>query len=517
MYLRKSRADKDFIDEPLENTLKRHKARLDQYCEMNDIFIEEVLQEVVSGDSIASRPQMMKLLSMVETGNYDGVVVIELDRLCRGDSADQGIVSNTFKYSNTKIITPIKTYDFTNEFDEEYAEFGLMMGRKEYRTIKRRMLNGRIDAVNEGKYVGGNPPYGYETYKLKKQKGYSLRIIPDQAEIVKLIFEMYTNGIIEDGQKREVGSYVIARKLNSYGYLNQYNAPWNEGHVTKILSDETYTGKIVFMRRKTRKIIVNGSFKSVEENNSSDKMVRQGLHEPIISEEVFEAAKIIKRRKIIPHLRQDAKLANPFCRIMYCSICGSTLRLRSADTTGNRALFCPNVSCSCKGTYLDLVEKRFITALNQWADGYMIKTIPKETDYTLFINNLKISITNTKKEISKLEKQLENTFSYFEQQIYTRETFIERSELLRNKIKELKNDLHRFNAELNKLYETENARNQLIPNIQNLINVYESLDAQAKNQLIKQVIEKIEYSKLEGGKLHRDAFNIKIYPRIPKL
>ena len=41
-----------------------------------------------------------------------------------GNTRDQGIVAEAFKYSDTKIITPSKTYDPNNEFDEEYFEFG---------------------------------------------------------------------------------------------------------------------------------------------------------------------------------------------------------------------------------------------------------------------------------------------------------------------------------------------------------------------------------------------------------
>mgnify|MGYP000193505958 CR=1 FL=1 len=62
-------------------------------------------------------------------------------------------------FSDTKIITPTKTYDPDNEFDEEYFEFGLFMSRREYKTIKRRLNAGRISSVKEGKYCGSRPPY----------------------------------------------------------------------------------------------------------------------------------------------------------------------------------------------------------------------------------------------------------------------------------------------------------------------------------------------------------------------
>ena len=63
---------------------------------------------------------MQQLLQDVEEGLWAGVLVMEVERLARGNTLDQGIVSNTFKYSSTKIVTPVKTYDPNNEFDEEY-------------------------------------------------------------------------------------------------------------------------------------------------------------------------------------------------------------------------------------------------------------------------------------------------------------------------------------------------------------------------------------------------------------
>ena len=94
-----------------------------------------------------------ELLSDVQEGRWKGVLVVEVERLARGDTIDQGTVAKSFKYSNTKIITPIKIYDPNNEFDEEYFEFGLFMSRREYKTINRRLQMGRISSVKEGKFV----------------------------------------------------------------------------------------------------------------------------------------------------------------------------------------------------------------------------------------------------------------------------------------------------------------------------------------------------------------------------
>ena len=167
-YLRKSRFDRDYLDLSVEETLKRHREILDRLARDRGFSIAKVYREVVSGESIAARPEVQKMLEEVSSGIYAGVLVVDVERLARGNSADQAYISQVFQFSDTKIITPSKTYDPTDEFDQEYFEFGLFMSRREYKTINRRLVRGRQSSASEGKYVGSVAPYGYERVKDRK-------------------------------------------------------------------------------------------------------------------------------------------------------------------------------------------------------------------------------------------------------------------------------------------------------------------------------------------------------------
>ena len=138
-YLRKSRADLDLERAGGEDTLSRHRRALRELADRMGLQVVAVYEEVVSGDSIAARPQMQRLLNEVQDGIWEGVLVMEVERLARGDTMDQGLVANAFKYSGTKIITPAKVYDPASDIDEEYFEFSLFMSRREYKTINRRL------------------------------------------------------------------------------------------------------------------------------------------------------------------------------------------------------------------------------------------------------------------------------------------------------------------------------------------------------------------------------------------
>ena len=153
IYLRKSRADFEAESHGEGETLSRHRTALIALANKQNLSVTKIYEEVVSGDTIAARPVMQQLLEDVSAGLWKGVLVMEVERLARGDTMDQGLVAQTFKYSNTLIVTPLKTYNPNDEFDEEYFEFGLFMSRREYKTINRRLQRGREASAREGKFI----------------------------------------------------------------------------------------------------------------------------------------------------------------------------------------------------------------------------------------------------------------------------------------------------------------------------------------------------------------------------
>ena len=108
MYLRKSRADIELEALGEGETLARHKKMLYDLAAKHDITSEQIIvyHEMVSGESISERPEMKNLLNDVYQKKYKGVLVVEVERLARGNTKDQGEVADAFQYSNTHIITP---------------------------------------------------------------------------------------------------------------------------------------------------------------------------------------------------------------------------------------------------------------------------------------------------------------------------------------------------------------------------------------------------------------------------
>ena len=106
-YLRKSRMDTDYEEVSVEETLSRHRQILDKFCKEKRLNVVEVLEEVVSGESLASRPQMMRLLELVNTGMYNGVVCMDIERLSRGSSMESGYIMQVFQTNDTSLSKEI--------------------------------------------------------------------------------------------------------------------------------------------------------------------------------------------------------------------------------------------------------------------------------------------------------------------------------------------------------------------------------------------------------------------------
>ena len=360
IYLRKSRKDNEAEQRGEGETLARHEKALTEFAKNSGLEVSAIYREIVSGESIAARPQMQRLLSEVSENMWDGVIVMDIDRLARGNGIDQGIIAQTFLFSDTKIITPTKTYDPSNEFDEEYFEFGLYMSRREYKTINRRLQRGRVASCKEGKYVCSKAPYGYQRVKIDGEKGYTLAPIPEQAEIVRNIFEWYTEGkvMFSGGAKERIGVSLIARELNKISVKPLKSDVWTSSSIRDILINPVYIGKIRWNWRPEKKKMSDGRVIK-ERPRSNDFLLYDGRHEGIVSEEVFEKAQSIMQKNKSRPVRGDKTTQNPLASLVVCKKCGRKMQ-RRPNPKNPDMLICAEPTCNNHSSYIYLVEERVI-------------------------------------------------------------------------------------------------------------------------------------------------------------
>lgn len=521
MYLRKSRADAEAEARGEGETLARHEKALLELAKTGHYNVTEIYREVVSGETIAARPVMQRLLSEVEQDAWEGVLVMEVERLARGDTIDQGIVAQTFKFSDTKIITPLKVYDPTNEFDEEYFEFGLFMSRREYKTINRRLQRGRVASVKEGKYVSNKAPYGYRRVKLEHDKGFTLEIVPEEAEVIRLIYDLYTVGEpLADGTHKRLGVSLLVRRLNALKAPTKTGGDWVVATVRDILINPVYCGKIRWNWRHRVKKMVDGKL-SVERPRASieECVIVDGLHPPIISEETFNLAQDLMKHNPPRPIGERYTVKSPLSGLVICGKCGRRMVRRPYKKRNDPpSLMCAATSCNNVSSNFYLVEQRILDGLREWLSDYRLEwELDAPRDASL-LEHKRRAAKRLSGELAALDKQLDNVHDLLEQGVYSTEKFLERSRVLADKIQAAKENLEAVESEIALDAAREESRRNIVPKVEHLLAVYADLpDAKAKNDMLKEVLEKVVYTKergvRDGGTA--DGFELVLYPRLP--
>ena len=518
LYLRKSRADMEAEAHGEGETLARHEKLLLEVAKRGNYNVTQIYREVVSGETLAARPVMQQLLSEVEQGVWSGVLVVEVERLARGDTIDQGIVAQAFKYSDTKIITPVKVYDPNNEFDEEYFEFGLFMSRREYKTINRRLQRGRLAASKEGKHVGGSSPYGYVRAKIEGDKGWTLAINEEEAAVVRMIFKMYTTGeIMPDGTIRHIGVAQIAGRLDAMGIPTPSGGnEWSTCTLRTMLTNPVYIGKIRWNHMRTKKVVEDGNVSAKRYfSDSADELIVDGLHPAIVSEEVFDKAAELMASNL-PRTNGCCSLKNPLAGLVYCKMCGRRMVKRSNH---HPLLRCTNRHCRCPGSQIELIEKRIIEGLSVWLNDYRSRysDLPSASS-SVVIEAAGAAVRHWESEVDKIAGMQRKTHELLEQGVYDTDTFLDRSKLLLEQLSSARASLENARSDLAAEKLREENKRLIIPKVEHLLNVYYDLpNAQAKNDLLREVLEKVVYyrDKRAGKGGHLEEFELKLFPKLP--
>ena len=187
----------------------------------------------------------------------------------------------------------------------------------------------------------------------------------------------------------------------------------------------------------------------------------------------------------------NTSLKNPFAGILYCNLCKKAI-VRRFINNKYEYLMCNNPNCQNATTELNTIENCIMGIVEKYFNCTINSPIyePENNSNELFCID---------KELKKLNFQLNTLFDLLEQKIYGIETFLERKQILEEKINML-------------TLEKEKIKNTTINHINynvSLVELYKILDIKGKNQLLKNIFSKIYYSKID------DKIEITIYSKLP--
>ena len=496
-YLRKSQSDDPALT--VEEVLSKHEEILDNLSMQyfgRLVPEENKFREVVSGETVKDRPEIQKVLRLIESPKYKALKIVEPQRLTRGDLEEIGRLMKLLKHTNTLVITQVRVYDLRDEYDWDAFERELKRGSEYLDYYKKIQRRGRELSVAQGNYIGSIAPYGYEktTVMDGKRKCPTLKIKEDEADVVRMIFDMYVN--------QDMGRNSIAYRLDELGIKPPKGEYWSPPSLKDMLENVHYIGKVKWNHRKTVTRVEDGEFvKTTKQAKIGEYLIYDGKHEAIISEELFEAAKAKQGRN--HRAKPNTKIRNPLAGLVYCQ-CGRSMSLRIYKShNGEPRLLCDGqVYCKTSSCLYSEILTRVAEILKQCISDFELRIKNNDGDsaklHASLIKRLeakRVELEN--KELAQWEAQADpDPDKRMPQHVF---------KLLNEKLLKEKEEVR---LALCKAYESMpdpvDYADQL-RRFQDALNALHDPDksAQEKNRLLKACIDRITYNRDKAERIKR--------------
>lgn len=395
-------------------SLDAQKARMKAFADYNDYEIVGEYEDAgKSGKSIEGRFEFNRMMEDIKSGK-DGVAFVLVFKLSRfgRNAADVLSTLQVMQDFGVNLICVEDGIDSSKDAGKLMISVLSAVAEIERENIRVQTMEGRIQKAREGKWNGGFAPYGYQLVDGK------LEINEEEAPAIRTIFDQYVH--------TDIGSNGIAKYLENHGIhkIQRQNGknPLFDSHLIRlILKNPVYCGKIAYGRRKTEKVHgTRNDYHLVEQDNY---ILVDGLHEPIVTEEVWQAAqvKLLAQAKKYEHVnRGKDERTHLLSGIVKCPICG-------AGMYGNKSIKHKKDGTKYKDFYYYGCKHRSMTRghkcdykkqireelLDDAVAEIIVKLVsnPKFADMMQQKINMKVDTSAIEQEIANYEKQLRQSYS----------------------------------------------------------------------------------------------------------
>lgn len=501
-YLRKSQSDDPNLT--VEEVLAKHEAILDEMSERllgGKVPEENKFREVVSGETLKDRPEINRVLRLIESPKYKAIKCVEPQRLTRGDLEDIGRLMKLLKHTNTLVITQERIYDLREEYDWEAFERKLKQGNEYLEYYKKIQKRGRELSVASGNYIASIAPYGYDktTVMDGKKKCPTLKINPEQAEVVRMVFDMYVN--------QDMGRVTIAKRLNELGIKPMNGGLWAQDTIKSMLENEHYMGKVKWNYRKTVVVVEDGEIRKTQPKAKiGEYLIYEGKHEAIISEELFRAAREKQGRN--HRAKAKTKVRNPLAGLVFCQ-CGRAMSYRTYLKDGVERsaprLLCDNQAyCKTASCLYDEIIEKVIEVLKQCIADFDMRIQSNDGD------SVKLHLSLIKRLEAKREELDKKELAQWEAQAdpdpakrMPDHIFQKLNEKLLKEKEEVRQALCKAYESMPEPVDYEEQKRRFVDALETLLNP--EATAERKNTLLKACIDRIDYKREKPQRLTRNG------------
>lgn len=488
IYLRKSRQDDP--NETIEEVLSRHEMQLQEYAVRTwgaKIPERNIYREIVSGETIDDRPEIKKVLDRVQNGGTKALLVIEPQRLTRGDMLDCGTMVHLLRYTSTICITPQRSYDLDDKYDRRYFEDELKRGNDFLEYTKEILMRGRRLSASQGYWVQAVAPYGYDRERQPNRK--YILVANDCAPYVRMIFEWYADGI---------GQHEITKRLHAAGIKPRggKTLKWATSTLKAILKNDAYIGIVRYGATKTIRVYENGKLRKKQVRTpESEHIVVKGKHEPIIPLDLWE--RVQNRLGQCDRTNPNNELINPLAGLLRCKKCGHVLKRVGTGTTKMPTRFAcwMNPICDVKSAATSAVLSALIPALHASA-AEVEEKIASGAESARQAKAAQLA--QLEKTLSKMQEQEEHQYDLLERREYTPEVFNRRHAKLVTEMDSVRAAIEEARATLPDAIDYQEA----LVKLHDAIAIMENPDASPleKNIILKTIIDRVDYCREKGAK-----------------
>lgn len=304
-------------------SIETQKILLEQYCKDHKITDYKFYCDDGCSGTNFDRPSFKKMLSDIDEGKINLVIVKDLSRFGR-NYVEAGMYVQRFTDSNIRFIAADDNYDSLVNSDDLLFPIKNVVNEMYARDVSKKTKAAKKAKARDGQFIGSKAPFGY---KIDPNDRHHLIVDEPAAQVVKRIFRLASEGV---GYNKMAKIFREEKVLTPIAYFNLNNPDyfksdywrkefdWHVTSIRAILNNEVYLGKLVYSKQR------NKSMKSKEKvrNPKEDWIVVENCHEPIITQELWDTVHKILNAKHRPAKAGEVQM---FAGLLYCSDCGHCL------------------------------------------------------------------------------------------------------------------------------------------------------------------------------------------------
>jgi site-specific DNA recombinase len=275
-------------------SIRAQQQKLKEFANIKDWSVYDIyLDEGISGKNLNERPAISRMITDIKSGHVKNVLVFKIDRLTRS-TVDLVYLIDLFKECDCAFNSLMESIDTSTASGRMFIKIIGIFAEFERENISERCRVGFERRAREGYTTAAK----FASYGYSRARGQKVQTINDsEAENVRMIFDMYVN--------QGMSFASIAKSLNLREIPTKTNSFWTSATIRAILRNCNYIGYVRYAMYEP-----NRNFET------------EGLHEAIVSEELYNEAQALMRKNSIcaPTKRPNEK--NYFSGFVYCDKCG---------------------------------------------------------------------------------------------------------------------------------------------------------------------------------------------------